>query len=598
MPSKDFETTTPAQAQVRVDRYILDLVRGCLLLEGEEITLRPKTFFVLRYLTENAGRLVSKDDLFAAVWPNVAITDDVLVQSIGELRRALGEDGPRLVRTVPKRGYRLEATVTSADRPEPDRGFLAPISGEAGADARGPEQSASTFPGGISFNGRYLAALILILAAVLAGGTFWMSQVPGPADRETKGSQPLAQAARLGTEATIAVLPFANLSENDERGYFADGLTQDVISGLGRFSELTVLSWNAVFPSRDRAVSPKETARTLGVRYQVEGSVRQTGDRVRVTAQLVDTREGRVLWSARLDEPRADVFALQDTVTTQIVSSLAFRVSQVERRRVFAKPTENLEAYDYVLRARPALQHPTRANNVEARAFLRRAIDLDPNYAAAYAALADTYHIATALGWSESPSASLSRAEELASKALSLDQSEVRAHITLGRIHIFYQRYDQAADETDRATAINPNNADGLAGRANVLMWTGHTDAAIEAFEHARLIDPDLNTIDRFALSLAYYLKQRYGAAIEQGELNLRTSAGASFSRIVLAAAYAQAGRAEDSERMVRAIRRLDPGFDAQGFGRKFLKSEDIEHLRQGLRKAGLYPGDAIQPPN
>ena len=147
---------------------------------------------------------------------------------------------------------------------------------------------------------------------------------------------------------------------------------------------------------------------------------------------------------------------------------------------------------------------------------------LDPNYAAAYAALAETYHIAAVMGWAESPADILSRAEELANKALSLNDSEVRAHIILGRVHIFHQRYEQAKAEMDRAIAINPNDAHGLAGRGNILMWLGQTDAAIEALELAQRIDPELNAIDRYALSLAYYLKGRYDAAIEQAELNLR----------------------------------------------------------------------------
>ena len=280
-----------------------------------------------------------------------------------------------------------------------------------------------------------------------------------------------------------------------------------------------------------------------------------------------------MLWSARFDEALADVFALQDKITTQIAGALAIRVTQIEQRRVFAKPTESLEAYDYVLRARPALQRPTRANNVEARVLLRRAIELDPNYAAAYAALAETYYIAVSMGWAESPTAFLSRAEEMANKALSLDNSDVRAHIILGRIHIFHHRYEEAKAEIERAIAINPNDATGLAGRGNILMWLGQTDAAIEALELAQRIDPELNPIDRFALSLAYYLKRRYDAAIEQAELNLRKTAGANFSRIVLAAAYAQHDRSEDAARVVTTIRRIDPTFDPQEFGTKFLNS-------------------------
>jgi len=309
---------------------------------------------------------------------------------------------------------------------------------------------------------------------------------------------------------------------------------------------------------------------------------------VRVNTQLVDTRQGRVMWSARFDEALGNVFALQDSITNQIVSTLATRVAQIEQRRVFAKPTENLEAYDYVLRARAASQQPTRANNVEARALLKRAIELDPGYAAAYAALAETYYTASSMGWAESPTANLSRAEELATKALNLDGSEVRAYVILARIHILYQQYKRAETEIERATAINPNDAQGLAGRGNILMWLGQTDAAIEALEQARRIDPNLNALDRFALSLAYYLKRRYDAAIDQAELNVREVGGVDFNRVVLAAAYAQQNRTADAARVVAEIRRVDPTFNAQEFGTKFLNAADLERLRDGLHKAGL----------
>jgi tetratricopeptide (TPR) repeat protein len=300
-----------------------------------------------------------------------------------------------------------------------------------------------------------------------------------------------------------------------------------------------------------------------------------------------------VLWSASFDEALADVFALQDKITTQISGTLAIRVTQIEQRRVFTKPTESLEAYDYVLRARPALQRPARANIVEARAFLRRAIGLDANYAAAYAALAETYFAAVSMGWAESPTVFMSRAEEMANKALSIDDSDVRAHIILGRIHIFYHRYEEAKAQLDRAVAINPSDANALAGHGNILMWSGQTDAAIETLELAQRIDPELNPLDRMALSLAYYLKRRYDAAIEQAELNLRKTTGANFSRIVLAAAYAQLGRLEDTARVVTTIQRVDPTFDALEFGTKFLSAADLERLRDGLRKAGFSTEEA-----
>ncbi len=589
------DSNSPAQKGaklLRFDRYVLDLDRGCLLLDGNEIALRPKTFAVLRYLIENFGRLISKDELFDAVWPNLAVTDDALVQSIGELRRGLGDDGSRLIKTIPRRGYRLESAVSIVVPVDPSATHAA---GDLVASYDGDRASKPLIRSHAwkllttEFTGwRWGLFAALALVVLLAAGALLVSHPGWRIFSTPRSGEQFSKTAEFNAKPAIAILPLANQNDDPAREYFADGLTQDIINALGRFPELTVMSWNAVSPYKGKPENPVEIARNLAVRYQVEGGVRQTGDRVRVNAQLVDAN-GQVLWSASFDEALADVFALQDKITTQIAGTLAIRVAQIEQRRVFTKPTGSLEAYDYVLRARPALQRPTRASIVEARALLRRAIELDQNYAAAYAALAETYHVAMSMGWAESPTDFLGRAEEMANKALSIDDSDVRARIVLGRIHLFYHRYDKAKAEIDRAIAINPNDASGLAGRGNILMWSGQTDAAIDALELAQRIDPELNAVDRFALSLAYYLKGRYDAAIEQADLNLRKTSAANFSRILLAAAYAQLGRLEDAAGVVTTIRRIDPTFDAQEFGTKFLSVADLAHLRDGLRKAGLW---------
>ena len=243
------------------------------------------------------------------------------------------------------------------------------------------------------------------------------------------------------------------------------------------------------------------------------------------------------------------------------------------------------------------MERPTRGNIVEARTFLKHAIELDQNYAAAYAALAEADVIDVTMGWAEAPTVLLDRAEGWANKALSLSGSEVRAHVVLGRIAILYHRYDEAKRQIDRAIAINPNDAFGLAGRGNILMWLGQTDAAIEALELARRIDPELNPIDRNALGLAYYLKGRYDAAIDETEFNLGKTASASFSYVTLAAAAAELGSSKEAARAVSMIRRTYPAFDPQTFGTKFLNPADLEKLRDGMRKAGLTAAEDSPPP-
>jgi adenylate cyclase len=530
-------------------RFVLDLKRGSLLSGDREIPLRPKTWAVLRFLAENPDRLVSKEQLLEAVWPGLIVTDDTVVQSIGELRRALGDEDARLIVTVPRRGYRFVMAAAPEERRK----------------ARGWHP--------LRWRWVYGILAPMLLAITVAALLLVERETPTPVRND---------------KPAIAVLPFVFQGEDSQRGYLADGVTQDLILSLGRFSALTVMSWNAVSGYRGPAATPGNVARALEVRYQVEGSVRLAGGQVRVTTQLVD-EQGRVLWAARYEEAENDVFALLDRITREVAGALAIRVSESELRRVAMQSPSSFDAYDYVLRARPALQRPTRANIVEARDLLRRALALDPRYAAAQSALGETFHIALSMGWAESPDEYWNRVTEYSDAALRLDANDARARILLGRMHLSYGRFAQARTEIDRAIAINPNDADALAGRGNVLVWLGENALAIDSLELAQRLDPELNAFDRFALSVAYYLARRYDDSIETSEVNLSKNPDAPFTRVILAAACAQAGRTADAHRFAAEVRRVDPMFDGAKFGNKFLKGRDLARLREGLAKAGLY---------
>jgi DNA-binding winged helix-turn-helix (wHTH) protein len=241
-----------SSGQLRFDRYVLDLDRGCLLFEGNDIALRPKTFAVLQYLIEHAGRLVSKDELFEAVWPGIAVSDDALVQSIGELRRAFSDDGPRLIKTIPRRGYRLETTMSVEAAGGP-----APVDAIPGSAAAADKEIATPKP-----TARNIILFSLSVAVLIAAGVLWNRAGDRSNGLNIFGhtNQSVIKGSEFGTKPTIAILPLVGQGDDSMHEYFADGLTQDIISALGQFTELTVMSWNAVSPFKGKPASPGEIA--------------------------------------------------------------------------------------------------------------------------------------------------------------------------------------------------------------------------------------------------------------------------------------------------------------------------------------------------
>jgi len=583
---------SPHPGQLFFGRFCLDLGSGKLLSGHRDIVVRAKTHAVLLHLLVNAGRLVTKDELFAAVWPKLAVTDDVLVQSISELREALAPDGEVIIKTLPRRGYRIDVPVRSA---QPEAAVHATSPADPRATAVAPSMS---LPGDLARIGQAAArgktshrangrAWLVIASAVgLSMGIWSLGSAPWGLFQD--GRSAAAVDLRAG-RPSVAILPFLG-SDGPGVDHYVDGITQDIIAALGRFPALTVMSWNAVRLQRNELAQPRTIARALGVLYQVEGRIHRANDRLLVTAQLVDGA-GQVLWSGRFDHAASDVFSLQEKITEEIAGTLAARVAQVEQRRAFDQPTRNLAAYDLMLRARPLLQAPSRADHARARELLRQALDLDPRYAEAHAAFAESFYTDLSMGWAQTPSATLSRAEAHANTALNLDRDQVRARVVLGRIHILQRRYDQARSEFTLATRSNPSDAQALGGLGHLLTWFGEADAAIEMLEKALRLDPQLNAIDRFSLALAYYSKRRYADAIAQAERNLQLARDTHFNRIILAAAYAQRGWTAEVNRFAAELKQVNAALVLNDFGTKFSNPADLEHLRDGLRKAGLVPG-------
>ena len=389
----------------------------------------------------------------------------------------------------------------------------------------------------------------------------------------------------------MAVVPFKNLSDDRNQDYFSDGITEDVITALGRFSNLLVIAKSASFPFKGSNAPPAEIGRLLDARYLLAGSVRRAGDRLRVNAELTEAATGLHVWSETYDAEVKEIFAVQDDIARRVVGAAAVKLTRFERERVLTKPTENLAAYEYVLRGREFLSHASRDKNDEAAALFQRAIDLDPNYAAAYAALGGSHFEAVVSGWTEFRQEELEQAETLAQKALALDSTTTSAYRLLAIINMYKRRYDLAMGQIDHALEINPNEADSYQIRGTVLVWAGKAAEGLPWLEGALRFDrAQSNTA--LNLCIAYYFLGRYREAVETGDRVLGRNPGRSIEllgRPVLAAAYAQMGRDQDAEGERAIVARLSPFFDAHRFAGQFGTQPARDQMLEGLKKAGFH---------
>jgi TolB-like protein/class 3 adenylate cyclase len=502
---------------------VVDAVRCTMELQGamaerndaEPEDHRPEDQrLVLRIGVNEGDIIIDNDDIFgdgvnvAARLQEVAPPGGVCLSSrvYDHVRDRLGgpfeDGGERALKNIarPVRVYlwtpRATGSAPAAPPAEHARGAAAP-----GAQTAKPGRMVWTFA----------AAAVVALGV---GGWWWFSSLPGRSDAPATRAASAGSVPSTSSRPGIAVLPFVNLSGDPSQEYFSDGLTEDVIAALGRFGSLTVMARNAVFPFKGRNAKPAEIGRELGVSYIVEGSVRRAGERVRINVQLTDALAGKLLWSQQYDDELKDVFAVQDSVTRQVAGALAVNLTQVEQRRALSKPTESLDAYDLVLRGRERLQPTTRPANREARQLFERAAGLDPGYADAYAWNGRAYLDLADYGWTEDANAAVERALKLGRKAVMLDPESVLGHRVIGLVHLARGEYEQASAEIDRALALNPSDSVGLQAHAEVLLWLGRIDEAIQASEAAFRFDPLPPVTALFNLGMAYYEARRHADAV------------------------------------------------------------------------------------
>jgi adenylate cyclase len=389
---------------------------------------------------------------------------------------------------------------------------------------------------------------------------------------------------------SIVVLPFANLSGDPEQDYFSDGITEDIITDLSKISGLFVIARNSAFTYRGKDVRVQHVVRQLGVRYVLEGSVRKVGNRVRITAQLIEGTTGGHIWAERYDRDLTDIFAVQDEVTREIVTALAVNLTQSERARLKRKSTDNLEAYEYYVRGRQQAWRHNREANERARRLLHRALNLDPNFAAAQAALAYTHQLDYVNQWHEPPETSLKLLHEIAQRAVALDEADPDAHFILGLAYLWLRQLDRAIAEAQRALALEPNFANAYALLGLVLHYAGRSQDTFEPLARGMRLDPHYTDMFLHILGQAHFGLGQYHDAIAALRRRIIRNPDTDASRILLAAAYGHLGRAEVARTHWDEALRFNPAYSLEHRRRilPYKDPADFERIVEGLRKAGL----------
>jgi TolB-like protein len=516
--------------------HTLDTDRRELRRNSGPVAVEPQVFDLLVYLVQNRDRVVSKNDLIASVWGGRAVSDSTLTSRINAARKAVGDNGEdqKLIRTIPRKGLRFVGAV----RAQP--------SGEA---AR---------PGGTPLD-----------------NSPWQPR-PGVA---------------LRNRPAIAVLPFTNMSGDPEQEYFSDGITEDIITALSKLRWFFVIARNSSFIYKGRAVHMKLIAEELGVDYVVEGSVRKSGDRVRITAQLNDVSTGSHIWAEHYDRGVADVFAVQDEITEAIVAAIEPQLYAAENFRAQRKPPDSMDAWDLVMRALSHYWRVTRQDNLVAQALLEKAIAIDPSYGQALGVLAASYIFSAHMGWADMATVGPT-AERAARAAIMADSEDPWARFALGGVYLFARHSDESLAEFELALRLNPNFwlAQGYYGLA--LCYCGRWEEGNLAARRALRLSPrdPLSAIYCGITAYAQFLGRNYDEAMRLAREGIRQRSDFVGAHRVLTAAAGMAGQHDIARAALQQLRRAQPNISLAWVAKYMpIKLDtDREHYLEGFRRAGL----------
>jgi TolB-like protein/cytochrome c-type biogenesis protein CcmH/NrfG len=517
--------------------HVLDTDRRELCRGNDRVALEPQVFDLLVFLLENRDRVVSKDDLIAAIWDGRIVSESTLTSRINAARKAVGDSGrdQKLIRTIARKGFRFVGTLrlqqTSVELPD---------------------------------------------------------QADHPADHA--GETPRPVLSPLDRPA-IAVLPFTNMSDEPEQEYFSEGISEDIITALSKLRWFYVIARNSSFIYKGKPVHIKQVGEELGVGYVLEGSVRKEGNRVRITAQLNDVATGIHIWSEHYDRDLADVFAVQDEITQAIVAAIEPQLYAAENFRAQRKAPDSMDAWDLVMRALSHYWRVTRQDNMVAQALLEKAISIDPDYGQALGLLAASHIFSAHMGWANMAVA-IPTSERAALAAIRADSEDPWAHYALASVYLFRRCFDDSLAEFELAMRLNPSfsPARGLYGVA--LAYCGSWEEGDLAARQALRLSPR----DPFAavycgvVAYAQFVGGNYDEAIRMAREALRQRGDFVGAHRVLAAAAGMSGRSEVAEAALLELRRVQPDVSLPWIAQHipFKRDVDRERYLDGFRRAGL----------
>jgi len=521
------------------EEYVFDTDRRELHRGADFVPLAPQVFDLLAYLINNRERVVSKDDLIKAIWDGRVVSDAALTTRLNAARSAIGDSGEkqRLIKTLPRKGFRFIGEVQEA-------------------------HSASTLP---------------VIEA----------------DREApKPTLPVLD------KPSLAVLPFTNLSSDPEQEYFADGMVEDIITGLSRSKSLFVIARQSSFIYKGQAIDVRQVGRELGVRYVLEGSVRKSGDRVRISGQLIEATTGAHLWADRFDSQLNDIFDLQDQVTSSVIGALFPQLERAEIERAKRKPTENLQAYDYYLRALSSFYQFTREQNIEALRLTRLAVEIDPGLAAAYALGAYCYLQRKVFGWTIDADQEFNDTRRLASRAIELDKDDPTVLVRVGQaIAAVLYEIDDGVALVFRAHELNPNLAVAryTIGWEHIRRGEIEIEAALKQF-HAGVrlspMDPFLFLVQT-GIAVAHFLTGQYEEGSSWAKSAVLHRPNYLNAQFILATCQAMSGRVEEARMIGARLLQAKPALRVSTLVPKLAriyKQEHIERIARACRIMGLPP--------